>query len=628
MTSISGLGSGYDFTSLIDQLIAIERQPYVRIQNTISKQQKAIDAIGLITGKLGTIRTAAEKLNTSAEFFQVTAKSSDDASVVATASSTALSGTISFTVNQVAKAAAKVSGNSVSSLATTVATGNFTINGQTINVGDGSLQSVVNAINSTSNIGVRAAAVRVSANEFRLQIASTTTGAASAANIIDGGNLAALGTFADLEVGQNAQLTVGSGPGAYVVSSASNTITDLMPGVTLTVKKPTTSAVTIDTAVDNAKIGDAIQDLVSQANIAIDEIKLQTKVSTSTTGGSTSTTAGPLTGNFAIRQLATSITNAVITAVGGTTYGSAGLVGVEVTRDGKLSFNRTKFNDKMASDPQSVARMFTSGASTTDPRVSFVAAGGRTTSGTYAVNVTQAASQATTTGMIGVGTVASSNRVSVVSGGVTVDYDTVVGNDLNQVRDGLNAALLAGGITDVTASVAGGGIQLQATGYGVGVGFDAKFDALASFATFTGQDVVGTINGETTTGAGQILSVNNSTSTLNGLSLLVTATTSEILGPTALGSVSYEPGIAQRLIKAVNDALDTTVGSLTSAKASFQANIDTSNKTLERMDYALSLREKTLKSQYAKLDTTLGMLKGQSDWLTGQLKNLSANNGN
>jgi flagellar hook-associated protein 2 len=628
MSSISGLGSGYDFTSLIDQLVAVDRRPYTRIQSTIAKQQKAVDAIGIIQTKLNAIKTSAEKLNTSPEFFKVTAKSSDETAVVATASSTALAGTLSFNVNQIAKAAAKVSTGSVVSLTTTVATGNFTINGKTIAVGDGTLQSVVNAINSTADVGARAAAVRVGANQYKLQITATTTGAASTANIVDGGNLAAISGFANLEVGQDAILTVGTGPGAYSVTSASNTITDLMPGVTLTVKKETVAPVTVETALDSTKIGDAIADLVSQANIAIDEIKLQTKVSTATTGGATTTTAGVLTGNFAIRQLSTSITNAVIEAVGGTTYGSAGLVGVAVAQDGKLTFDRTKFESKFAADPTGVARMFTSGATATDPRVQYVATGGRTAPGTYAVNVSQAASQASTVGMVGVVNVATSNRISVVSGGVTVDYDTNVGDTLAQVRDGLNAALVAGGINDVTSSLFGGGLQLQSANYGSGSTFDAKFDLLASLTTFSGQNVVGTINGETAVGSGQLLSISNSLSTLNGLTLNVTATVAEIPGPTSLGDVNYSPGISQRLIKAVNDALDSTTGSLVSAKAAYQSTIDTSNKTLERMDYSLSMREKTLRAQYAKLDTRLGALKGQSEYISGQLKSLSSNNGN
>ena len=103
--------------------------------------------------------------------------------------------------------------------------------GYNVSVGTGSLDDTVSAINN-ANMGVIATEVQVSAGVYKLQLSSTTTGANSAVNV--GANaFSGIGTMNTLVAAQDAQLTVGSGAAAYQVTSASNTVSNLMPGVTL-----------------------------------------------------------------------------------------------------------------------------------------------------------------------------------------------------------------------------------------------------------------------------------------------------------------------------------------------------------------------------------------------------------
>src|SRR5438874_1109077 len=82
----------------------------------------------------------------------------------------------------------------------------------------------------------KAIAVQVGPGSYKLQITSTTTGAASDFTIADGGNATPLGALSELVHGEDALIHVGAlgSPGRYDVTSASNTVTDLLPGVTLT----------------------------------------------------------------------------------------------------------------------------------------------------------------------------------------------------------------------------------------------------------------------------------------------------------------------------------------------------------------------------------------------------------
>ena len=56
---------------------------------------------------------------------------------------------------------------------------------------------------------------------------------------LDGNAFTGLGSMVSLTQGADSQITVGSGAGAYQVTSSTNTITDLVPGLTLTVTSPT-----------------------------------------------------------------------------------------------------------------------------------------------------------------------------------------------------------------------------------------------------------------------------------------------------------------------------------------------------------------------------------------------------
>src|SRR5205807_1970557 len=110
-----------------------------------------------------------------------------------------------------------------------------TLSAKSVNVGDGSLQSVASAING-ANMGVTATAVQTDSASYRLQLSSNSAGTANAMSI-DMNQFTGVGSMTTLVQASDAQLTVGSGPGAYNVTASSNTISTLLPGVTLTLLK-------------------------------------------------------------------------------------------------------------------------------------------------------------------------------------------------------------------------------------------------------------------------------------------------------------------------------------------------------------------------------------------------------
>jgi flagellar hook-associated protein 2 len=131
------------------------------------------------------------------------------------------------------------------------------------------------------------------------------------------------------------------------VTSATNTFDGVMDSTSFTVSKadPATE-VTVGVATDNDAITSAVQTFVNAANLALGKIKTYTDSSSST---------APLKGNYSLTSMAGQILDAVSTAVGSN---SAAVAGLQLTKDGKLTFDASVFKSKLTSDPTTVQGIF------------------------------------------------------------------------------------------------------------------------------------------------------------------------------------------------------------------------------------------------------------------------------
>ena len=192
------------------------------------------------------------------------------------------------------------------------------------------LSDVARAI-SASSAGVNATAVGVSSSAYRLQLTSTTTGAASDVSVSGGGLDAALGSMQVLNAGTDTVLRVGTGPGAFDVTSSTNTVTGLLPGVTITALKADPSTqVAVDVSSDSNGIADKMAALVAAANAALAYIDKQSAYDAD------AKTGGPLLGDSMARDLRQQVTDAVI----GSSASTPALSGVSVGRDGTVQLRQ------------------------------------------------------------------------------------------------------------------------------------------------------------------------------------------------------------------------------------------------------------------------------------------------
>ncbi|WP_404352297.1 flagellar filament capping protein FliD [Phycicoccus jejuensis] len=208
---------------------------------------------------------------------------------------------------------------------------------------------------TSSSLGLSGTTIKVGDAAYKLQLTSSTTGAASDVMVSAGAfGASGLGDLVELQTPTDTVLRVGTGPGAFDVRSASKDVTGLLPGTTITATKadPTTP-VTVTVAGDSSGIADKMQALVDAANAAISFIGARSGFNGDTK------TAGVLLGNSLTQNIVRRVTDA---AVGGSAS-QPSAAGITVGRDGKIALDRTAFLAAYAKDPAKVTANLTKMAS-------------------------------------------------------------------------------------------------------------------------------------------------------------------------------------------------------------------------------------------------------------------------
>lgn len=188
---VAGLSSGFDWRSMVDQLIAIEHRRVDLIEGRKTEYEEKLSEWQSFNTKLLSLKTASENLKDSEDFYLYTPHlSSDDADgdasglLSVTASASASKGTYTLHVDAIATAQ-KLSSASFSSVSESLGasyTGDILINGTAIavNAADSltDLRDKINNANAgTDPVGVTASIIAYAVNDFRLIITSDTTGA-------------------------------------------------------------------------------------------------------------------------------------------------------------------------------------------------------------------------------------------------------------------------------------------------------------------------------------------------------------------------------------------------------------------------------------------------------------------
>jgi flagellar hook-associated protein 2 len=358
MSLSTGLISGMDTGSLISQLIQAEAAPQTALKTRLAATQTAASAYRTVNTTFAAVRAAAEALTTGSLADGRKATASGDAGVTVSASASSVAGTsLTFTPTALADTHIVLSNSEWTSTTGSVrdqepgwpieirkADGTTVVG--TIDVAPGaSLAEAVKAIND-STYGVKATIVSLSPTKHRLQLVSTVPGEAGQF-IVKSANeteAAAGSGFTATKTGQDATLDLGNG---VVATSSTNTFTDLMPGVTVTISKTGISA-TISVASDQDAVAAKMQTLVDAVNSSLSNVKTYT----SNAKGSTAA----LKGDYSVTSLGSALLTAISEAVEGVatdgTDRSPAVLGLQLTRDGKVTFDKAKFTAALKETPE------------------------------------------------------------------------------------------------------------------------------------------------------------------------------------------------------------------------------------------------------------------------------------
>lgn len=367
--SVSGLTTGLDVTSMVSQLMQIERQQGTSLYAGQKKSQSLISTLTTLNGQMKALGDAAKAfaptsvLDKSA-FTQVTAKSSDEAIAKATIGDNAGVGSLTFAVKSIAQAGSSISAatfagdqelNGGAAFNFTVETGGKATE---VKIGpNAKLADVVEAINQQTGGDVKASMVQVAPDTYKLQIASATTGAATNVNVTNGATPPTvpdvLGQFNQLNEGRDTVLMIGGdSANAVEVRSATREVKDVLPGLTINpmaASSDLSKTVTIDLSADVEGIAGKVEAMVKAANDALGTI------SKNSSWDAEKKTGGAFVGDSTARG----ITYAIGNAFSGSSSYIPSMAGIEWQKDGTITFDKAKFTAAYTENAEEVTKNVT-----------------------------------------------------------------------------------------------------------------------------------------------------------------------------------------------------------------------------------------------------------------------------
>jgi len=362
----SGLGSGLDIKSIVEQLVAAERAPQAnRLTKRESTANEELSSLGKLKSALAGFKDALAKLTDAATFQGRTVKVGDDKVLTAAANATSLPGNYSVEVINLATAQ-RLRSIGFGDAITAIGTGTLaiTVNGQTANIvidsAASSLNDIRNAINgSAGNPGVRATIVKAS-DGAHLILSATETGAANAITVAVTGGNGGLAPFAyaagapanpllQLQAAADANVVIDGFP----VSSSGNTISAAIDGLTINLvsaKPGTTVNVSVDYNPEGAK--SSVAGFVTAYNKLIDTVTELTRYNVDTRD------AAPLLGDATVRGIRDQLRREISQISKTGTFTSLAAIGVSTQTTGKLAVDVTKLGNAIDTDFDAVGAVF------------------------------------------------------------------------------------------------------------------------------------------------------------------------------------------------------------------------------------------------------------------------------
>jgi flagellar hook-associated protein 2 len=360
MLSAAGIGSGLDVESIVSQLMAFERRPLVSLQNQLTDIDARVSAFGELKSALSTFQIAMQDLSTPSALKVFTGTSGNDGVFTATATNNAAASSFQVEVVRLAERhkftsaelldTDTIGGKNKDALEIQV--GSDPANTLTVDLSTAStLGEIRDAINTdVDNPGVTATIVFGNDGNQKLVLTARDSGAENALSLSYKGNVNAA-DFGFQEInnigGDTALLDAEISVDGYSVTRATNTLDDVITGVTLDLHNADPGIpYTLDIARDTAAVAGSVQAFADAYNgimTAIDTLRDKELATDSTL--------------FSIERGLRSVINTPAT---GLNSGFAYLaeIGVTFSREGVMTVNATNVESALANNFNAVSELF------------------------------------------------------------------------------------------------------------------------------------------------------------------------------------------------------------------------------------------------------------------------------
>ncbi|WP_416560876.1 flagellar filament capping protein FliD [Limnohabitans sp. yimb22184] len=369
IVSTLGAGSGIDIKALAQSLVDAEKTPKKeRIDAKIAESEARITGYGAVKYALSELKNAFGKLNDASEFNAIKPANTQAGAFGVTASTTADAGSYNIEVLQTALAQRTASStfadratplNVVSPATTGSAFAlNLTIGGVDkgdIQITNPSPAGMVSAING-AKLGVTAQLINTGSGYT--VVVTGETGAAQTFSLTSkdssGAAVPGVAFSTSLQTATDASIKVNG----LAMTRSSNTINDVVEGVTLDLYATTTGPARLDLNRDTAGIKDNIKALVTAYNDFEETLKVlgDRESEVEEFGGS-------LAGESLLQSIRSQV-RAMITdtsSTAGTNIKAARNVGLSIDRYGKLSLDESKLDAALQANFAEVSTMFSAG---------------------------------------------------------------------------------------------------------------------------------------------------------------------------------------------------------------------------------------------------------------------------
>ncbi|MDX1732802.1 MAG: flagellar filament capping protein FliD, partial [Halioglobus sp.] len=418
------------------------------------------------------------------------------------------------------------------------------------------------------------------------------------------------------------------------ISTPENVANDVIEGIDLTLKDVSgATPINVSVSEDTEALKELITGFIDGFNSFV------TTTNALTAFDVASGTGGPLQGDFSVRSISGQVRQVLTNAVEGFDgpFSNLSELGIATQVDGTLAINDATLNTVIEDNFDDIVGLFAAVGLPSDSSIDYLSSTEDTVVGSYAVDITQAATQGQYTGSnvrFTGGTLDIDDRNDeftiqvdgVTSGNITLTQGTYTsGEDVAaEVQSRINgdANLLGAGIR-VDVAYVGGNLEITSERYGADssvniTAVDQRSSqelGLSVANGVAGTDLAGTIGGQPAIASGQILT-GAPGSPADGLRIRVNG---EAVG--SRGQVDFSRGIAYQLDALISGFLEND-GILDARTDSLQERANDLDDDRDQLEFRMERLEARYRAQFTALDTLLSQLQTTSAFLTQQLSSL------